>query len=125
MCSSLNYPFHLSTHCVKTNEHDHLLTIFLFHSDDVTFESNKLNDVDDEQNIANESNENWPKHLLFSGEFFRYLKRDGVIVQAECLNCKSGNVYNGHMWSNSNFLKHLSVRIEFLIKFFFFKFTSK
>ncbi|XP_055309472.1 uncharacterized protein LOC129573192 isoform X2 [Sitodiplosis mosellana] len=46
--------------------------------------------------------------LLFRGGFFRFLKRDGVSVRAECLNCRHGNVYSGHMWSSSNFIKHLS-----------------
>lgn len=80
----------------------------------MTFESNKFNEAtDDEQSSANESNDNFPKQLLFRGGFFRFLKKDGDTLQAECLNCKSGNVYNGHMWSNSNFLKHLSVRIDY------------
>lgn len=81
-------------------------------SDDVTFEPNKFNDADDEQNSAYGSNDYEPKQLLFRGGFFRFLKRDGVTVQAECLNCKKGNVYNGHTASNSNFLKHLNVNIE-------------
>ncbi|XP_031635544.1 uncharacterized protein LOC116348631 [Contarinia nasturtii] len=75
----------------------------------------------DEPNHDNESSsdsidesfdyqENWVRRapLLFRGGFFRFIKRDGVTIRAECLNCKHGNVYSGHIASSSNFVKHLS-----------------
>lgn len=64
-------------------------------------------DSNDESIEYNDRNKRPP--LLFRGGFFRFLKRDGVSVRAECLSCKYGNVYSGHMWSSSNFIKHLSV----------------
>lgn len=57
-----------------------------------------------------EWNEKHHKPLLFRGGFYRFLRRDGVTIRVECLNCHKGNVYIGHSRSNSNLLKHLRVR---------------
>lgn len=48
--------------------------------------------------------------LLYRGGFFRFLRKEGSIVRAECLSCKERNEYSGQRWSNSNFLKHMHVR---------------
>lgn len=82
----------------------------IFETVDFVIESNTYNDAADAGSSNDDANEHSQKTLLFRGGFFRFLKRDGVTARAECLNCKSGNVYSGHIWSNSNFLKHLSVR---------------
>lgn len=89
---------------------------FPFLSEDYTYETNSLNDeayADPDAGNSNDGmiewSENSRKPLLFRGGFFRFLKREGVTVRAECLNCRSGNVYSGHTRSNSNLLKHLSV----------------
>lgn len=93
--------------------------LFLF-AEDLTYEASSFNadadaypDADARSSIADDDPNEWcessRKPLLFRGGFFRFLKRDGVTVRAECSNCKSGNVYSGHTRSNSNLLKHLSV----------------
>lgn len=66
-------------------------------------ETSEWNDQDQEQNSKQST-------LLFRGGFFRFLRKEGTIVRAECLSCKQGNEYSGQRWSNSNFLKHMSVR---------------
>lgn len=80
------------------------------------YESGAYNDAMSPTHSNDESNDPSDKGrrppLLFRGGFFRFLKRDGVSVRAECLNCKYGNVYSGHMWSSSNFIKHLSVSFQ-------------
>lgn len=89
---------------------------FLFFPEDLTYEASSFNvDADADAGSSNadddpiEWSESSRKPLLFRGGFFRFLKRDGVTVRVECLNCKAGNVYSGHTRSNSNLLKHLSV----------------
>ena len=73
------------------------------------------NDESNEYSDSRKYNDSRRPPLLFRGGFFRFLKRDGVSVRAECLNCTHGNVYSGHMWSSSNFIKHLSVSFSFQI----------
>lgn len=91
-----------------------IIQTLLYHfAVDRLYESSSFNEnadavsENDESNEWNESNRRMP--LLFRGGFFRYIKRDGVTVRAECLSCKPGNVYSGHVYSSSNFLKHLNV----------------